>query len=148
MHCGRKHLGCGQMLLRGELEAHFKECEYRDKLCIFCLELLPAAQIEVSQSITLWGVCRFLGCSPSFFRLSETDWCITHLLAPSPFLTTFDDELSDAASVYSTVITRTRFNFVYFVLLAESTKFSSMQKPYMYTRIQVNLTPPSLYENL
>ena len=27
---------------------------------------------------------------------------------------------------------RTRFNFVYFVLLAESTKFSSIRKPYTY----------------
>ena len=27
---------------------------------------------------------------------------------------------------------RTRFNFVYFVLLAESTKFSSKRKPYPY----------------
>ena len=29
----------------------------------------------------------------------------------------------------------TRFNFVYFVLLAESTKFSSVRKPYMYTSV-------------
>ena len=30
---------------------------------------------------------------------------------------------------------RTRFNFVYFVLLAESTKFSSIRKPYTYTSV-------------
>ena len=30
---------------------------------------------------------------------------------------------------------RTRFNFVYFVLLAESTKFSSVRKPYTYTSV-------------
>ena len=29
----------------------------------------------------------------------------------------------------------TRFNFVYFVLLAESTKFSSIRKPYTYTSV-------------
>ena len=32
-------------------------------------------------------------------------------------------------------IFRTRFNFVYFVLLAGSTKFSSIWKPYMYTSV-------------
>ena len=30
---------------------------------------------------------------------------------------------------------RTRFNFVYFVLLAESTKFSSIRKPYTYRSV-------------
>ena len=30
---------------------------------------------------------------------------------------------------------RTRFNFVYFVLLAESAKFSSIRKPYTYTSV-------------
>ena len=30
---------------------------------------------------------------------------------------------------------RTRFNFVYFVLLAESTKYSSIRKPYTYTSV-------------
>ena len=30
---------------------------------------------------------------------------------------------------------RTRFNFVYFILLAESTKFSSVRKPYTYTSV-------------
>ena len=30
---------------------------------------------------------------------------------------------------------RTQFNFVYFILLAESTKFSSIRKPYTYTSV-------------
>ena len=30
---------------------------------------------------------------------------------------------------------RTRFNFVYFILLAGSTKFSSIRKPYTYTSV-------------
>ena len=30
---------------------------------------------------------------------------------------------------------RTQFNFVYFVLLAQSTKFSSIRKPYTYTSV-------------
>ena len=62
---------------------------------------------------------------------SKVSWC-NHRLAQTPTEAFSAWGQSSCQNYCNRTNFRTRFNFVYFVLLTESTKFSSIRKPYTY----------------
>ena len=71
----------------------------------------------------------------SFQLFTRTNFPLSFFLLFNFFLFLLVFEQSVKRSYCNRTNFRTRFNFVYFVLLAESTKFSSIWKPYTYTSV-------------